>query len=172
MRSRLIVLGLVITSACGSREESHSPPAGSAATGSATAPPADSAAPTPADSAPAAVNPCSYATAEEVGAAVGLPIVVTEPVSPDQCAYYPQPKPSNALYVRVSDGSPYAAMQQTMRGTVAISGLGDNAMWAKPHLFVHAGSKMITIAVMDVRWRAGDSQTVAVEAARKVLPRL
>ena len=123
-------------------------------------------------SAAAAVNPCGYATAEEVGAAIGLPIVVTEQVSPDQCAYHPEPKPSNALYVRVSDGSPYAAMKQTMRNMEAVTGLGDDAMWGKPQLVVHAGSKMVSIQVMDVRWKAGDSKAVAVEVAQKVVSRL
>lgn len=150
MFSRLIILTLFVASACRSHDESHSAPA---ATGSA---------------APAA-DPCGYATKEEVGAAIGLPIVLAEQVSPDQCAYYPEPKPSNALYVRVSDGGPYDAMKQTMRNTAAVAGLGDDAMWAKPQLMVHAGSKMISIQVMDVRWKAGDSQSVAVEVANKVL---
>ncbi len=98
--------------------------------------------------------------------------MVTEQVSPDQCAYHPEPKPSNALYVRVSDGSPYAAMKQTMRNMETVAGLGDDAMWGKPQLVVHAGAKMVSIQVMDVRWKAGDSKAVAVEVAQKVVPRL
>jgi hypothetical protein len=161
---RFFVLALFAAAACGSRhDDSRAQPAGSAAEPTS---PAGSA------SGSSAVNPCGYATAEEVGAAIGLPIVVTEQVSPDQCAYYPQPKPSNALYVRVSDGSPYAAMKQTMRNTEPVAGLGDDAMWAKPQLVVHAGSKMVSIQVMDVRWKAGDSKAVAVEVAQKVVPRL
>ena len=101
-----------------------------------------------------------------------MPIVVTEQVSPDQCAYYPQPKPSNALYVRVSDGSPFAAMKQTMRNTEPVTGVGDDAFWAKPQLVAHAGSQMISIQVMDVRWKSGDSKAIAVEVAQKVVPRL
>jgi hypothetical protein len=97
---------------------------------------------------------------------------VTEQVSPDQCAYHPEPKPSNALYVRVSDGSPYAAMKQTMRDTETVVGVGDDAFWAKAQLIVHAGSMMISIQVMDVRWKAGDSKAIAVEVAQKVVPRL
>ena len=100
--------------------------------------------------------------------------MLAERVAADQCAYHPDPKPSNALYIRVSDGGAYASMKQIMQDMTPVTGLGDDAMWGQKSstLHVKAGSKLVTISVMDVRWNNGDSKAAAVATARAVLPRL
>ena len=182
MQFRTIALCILVTSAC--RSSSNAP---SGSPGSAAAPAHGSAAPAlgspaPAGSsagaaagsaaAPAAADPCGYATKEEVGAAIGKPIVATRQASRDQCAYFAEPEPSNGLYVRVTDSAPYDSMKQIMHDMTPVSGLGDDAMWGGAHLHVKAGSKMIAIGVMDVRWNHGDSKGAAVAVARAVLARL
>lgn len=177
MVSRLLVASVLVTAACHSSDSSRAgagssvpptgssapPAAGSAATGSGAT---GSAAPA------ATTDPCTYATKEEVGAAIGLPIVETQQASPEQCGYFPKPRPSNGLYVSVSDGGVYTAMTQTLRDMTQVPGLGDAAMWGGSVLYVHAGAKMITIRVMDTSWKAGDSKGIAVAVANAVLPRL
>jgi hypothetical protein len=116
---------------------------------------------------------CSFATKDEVAAAIGVAITLAKPETETQCGYFPEgPSTTNGFYVEVSDGGAYDAMKQTLVRAEPVSGVGDDAFWAAPTLRVKAGAKMITILVGDVTWNGGDSKGAAIAVAQKVLTRL
>lgn len=118
-------------------------------------------------------DPCSFASKEQVAAAIGTSISLAKTESPTQCGYFPTDSAtSNGLYIEVTDAGAYDAFKQTLRNTTPVSGVGDDAFWAPPILRVKAGSHMIVINVMDTTWNGGDSQGAAVAVARVVLPRV
>ena len=182
MLRALIVVAALLLAACGSSGGTAATSSSSSAAGSpgsssssAAASGASSSSPSSPSSSSSAsgADVCSYATNDEVAAAIGEAISLSKQESDTQCGYFPDTSAtSNGFYVEVSDGAAYDALKQTLVRQEPVTGLGDDAFWTAPTLRVKAGAKMIVIIVDDVRWNGGDSKGAAVAVAQKVLTRI
>jgi hypothetical protein len=123
--SAATLVALLVLGACSSGPSSGGTPAASV---SASAPPA--AASTPAASAAAAGEPCSYLSAQEVGAIVGTtPVEVAERVGRGDCDYWLTAARDSKVNIGVFTGSEAASYFESYKlfGTPEPVNVGDEA---------------------------------------------
>jgi hypothetical protein len=154
---------------CGQRTE-EAAPATETATATDTAPAATT-------ETTAAANPCSWVTAEDVTAIMGMTLAAHAGDTENDCSFRSSDEKVKMI-VKIVDAAGYAAMAGS-KGAESVAGLGEKASWIPwvGSLLVVKGEKMLDVAYdesveLTTRATESDKKQRATALAEKLIGNL